>query len=172
MSRHAAPMQKRVEPFSLAFRASLSDQVARRERGSERGSEVGTESQWKSIRINIARPRVGHVRWKRNNSRKHRVDIGQLFRLEADVLGVPGRLGAVLAVLGASAGLDVEERAQLHLVGRVVQPVHRGLCACTRVSNETRTPGFKTADGRDAGPSDGGWDAGLGASAKGSQRGR
>lgn len=59
--------------------------------------------------------------------RKHRLDVRELFRLETDLVGVPRRLGAVLAVFGAAASLDVEQRAELDLVGRVVQAVDRGL---------------------------------------------
>lgn len=59
--------------------------------------------------------------------REHRLDVRELFRLEADLVGVPRRLGAVLAVFGAAARLNVEQSAELDLVGRVVQAVDRGL---------------------------------------------
>lgn len=60
---------------------------------------------------------------RRENARKDRLDVGELLSFETDLVCVFGRLGAVRAVFGASAGLDVEERAELHLVGRVVQAV-------------------------------------------------
>ena len=111
--------------------------------------------------------------------REHRLDIRELFRLETDLVGVPRRLGAVLAVFGAAASLDVEQSAELDLVGRVVQAVDRGLRGMierdVRRSVRARRgvdAAFESANRPDRGCGGGenGWDGGPGVG--NSQRGR
>ena len=92
-------MQKRVDPFALALRASLivqSNQLSQRRRGMRYAHEDG-------------------------------LDFGEFLRFEANFVGVAGGLGAVGAILAAAAGLDVEQGAELDLVRRVIQTVNARL---------------------------------------------
>ena len=113
--------------------------------------------------------------------REHRLDIRELFRLETDLVGVPRRLGAVLAVFGAAASLDVEQSAELDLVGRMVQAVDRGLRGIIECVVDVRRSvrarrgvdaAFESANRPDRGCGGGenGWDGGPGVG--NSQRGR
>jgi hypothetical protein len=68
--------------------------------------------------------------------RQHLVHIGELLRLEPDLVSVLRRLGTVRAILGTTSRLDVEERAELDLIGRVVETVYGGLGTSNKAESE------------------------------------
>jgi len=130
MSRHAAPMQNLVEPLALALRASLLQEERSR---ISQGPLAATKR----------RVKQGERQAERGDAHEDRLDVGELLGLEANLVGVPRRLGAVRAVLGAAAGLDVEEGAELDLVGRVVEAVDRSLQRSMRTTQGHRQEGTR-----------------------------
>lgn len=55
------------------------------------------------------------------------LDLTQFLCDQSSFIRVPRRLGAVAAVLATSTNLDIEQSAQLDLIGRMVQAMDRSL---------------------------------------------